>query len=53
MQVTTNHWNISRKNFIHDATVSWVHTVNYENFEVSVEKDVWFILNDSVLTNLR
>ncbi|CAH3159381.1 unnamed protein product [Porites evermanni] len=36
VQITTNHWNISKKNFIHDATVSWVHTVNYENFEVCV-----------------
>ena len=36
VQITTNHWNISRKNFVHDATVSWVHTVNYENFEVNI-----------------
>ena len=40
VQITTNHWNISRKNFIHDATVSWVHTVNYKNFEVNIENNV-------------
>ncbi|CAH3131432.1 unnamed protein product, partial [Porites lobata] len=36
VQITTNHWNISEKNFVHDATVSWVETVNFENFEVCV-----------------
>ncbi|CAH3028669.1 unnamed protein product [Porites evermanni] len=36
VQITTNHWNISEKNFLHDATVSWVETVNFENFEVCV-----------------
>ena len=36
VQITNNHWNISRKNFVHDATVSWVHTVNFENFEVNI-----------------
>ncbi|CAH3131419.1 unnamed protein product, partial [Porites lobata] len=36
VQITTNHWNISEKNFVHDATVSWVESVNFENFEVCV-----------------
>ena len=36
VQITINHWNISEKNFIHDATVSWVETVNFENFEVNI-----------------
>ena len=36
VQITTNHWNISEKNFVHDATVSWVETVNFENFEVNI-----------------
>ena len=38
VQITTNHWNISEKNFVHDATVSWVETVNFENFEVNILK---------------
>ena len=41
VQITTNHWNISEKNFIHDATVSWVETVNFENFEVNILKEVF------------
>lgn len=36
VQITRNHWNISRTNFIHEATVSWVQTVNRESFEVCV-----------------
>ena len=35
MQITTNHWNITRRNYIHDATVSWVENVNHENFKVT------------------
>ena len=35
VQITTNHWNISRNNYVHDATVSWVETVNHENFKVN------------------
>ena len=38
VQITTNHWNISRDNYVHDATVSWVENVNYENFKVKGEK---------------
>ena len=34
VQITTNHWNISRNNFIHEATVSWVETANYKDFKV-------------------
>ena len=34
VQITTNHWNITRNNYIHDATVSWVENVNHENFKV-------------------
>ena len=41
VQITTNHWNISEKNFVHDATVSWVETVNFENFEVNILKEVF------------
>ena len=41
VQITTDHWNISKKNFIHDATVSWVETVNFENFEVNILKEVF------------
>ncbi|XP_015767022.1 PREDICTED: uncharacterized protein LOC107345789 isoform X1 [Acropora digitifera] len=36
LQITTNHWNISINNYIHDATVSWVQLANYEGFEVCV-----------------
>ena len=35
VQITTNHWNISINNYIHDATVSWVQLANYEGFQVS------------------
>ena len=35
VQITTNHWNNSLSNYIHEATVSWVQLVNYEGFEVS------------------
>ena len=34
VQITTNYWNITRDNYIHEATVSWVETVNHENFKV-------------------
>jgi len=36
VQITTNHWNISINNYIHDATVSWVQLANYEGFQVCV-----------------
>ena len=35
VQITTNHWNISIHNFIHEATVSWVQLVNHEGFQAS------------------
>ena len=35
VQITTNHWNISINNYVHEATVSWVQLVNYEGFQVS------------------
>lgn len=38
VQITTNHWNISRENYVHDATVAWVETVNQENFKVKRKK---------------
>lgn len=38
MQITTNHWNISRDNYVHDATVAWVETVNQKNFKVKRKK---------------
>ncbi|XP_022787222.1 uncharacterized protein LOC111327330 [Stylophora pistillata] len=34
VQITTNHWNSTRRNFVHEATVSWVENVNYQNFRV-------------------
>ena len=37
VQITTNHWNISKKNHVHDATVSWVENVNHENFKVNTQ----------------
>ena len=36
VQITTNHWNISRKNYVHDATVSWTQIVNYKSFEINI-----------------
>ncbi|XP_027035706.1 uncharacterized protein LOC113664306, partial [Pocillopora damicornis] len=36
VQITTNHWNSTRNNFVHEATVSWVENVNYQNFKVCV-----------------
>ena len=38
VQITTNHWNSTRKNFVHEATVSWVENVNYQNFKASNDK---------------
>lgn len=38
VQITTNHWNSTRKNFVHEATVSWVENVNYQNFKASNNK---------------
>ena len=35
VQITTNHWNISINNYIHEATVSWVQLVDHEGFQVS------------------
>ena len=35
VQITTNHWNISRDYYVHEATVSWVETVNYKDFKVN------------------
>ena len=35
VQITTNHWNNSLSNYIHEATVSWVQLVDYEGFQVS------------------
>ena len=37
VQITTNHWNISRNNYVHDVTVSWVENVNHENFKVNTQ----------------
>ncbi|PFX14672.1 Fibrillin-1 [Stylophora pistillata] len=34
VQITTNHWNSTRRNFVHEATVSWVENVNFQNFRV-------------------
>ncbi|KAL9972572.1 hypothetical protein ACROYT_G018902 [Oculina patagonica] len=36
VQITTNHWNSTRRNYVHEATVSWVENVNYRNFKVCV-----------------
>lgn len=38
VQITTNHWNSTRNNFVHEATVSWVENVNYQNFKASNNK---------------
>ena len=35
VQITSNHWNISINNYVHEATVSWVQLVNHEGFQVS------------------
>ena len=35
VQITTNHWNISINNYVHEATVSWVQLVDHEGFQVS------------------
>ena len=35
VQITTNHWNISINNYVHEATVSWVQLVNHKGFQVS------------------
>ena len=35
VQITTNHWNNSLSNYIHEATVSWVQLVDHEGFQVS------------------
>ncbi|PFX14674.1 hypothetical protein AWC38_SpisGene21153 [Stylophora pistillata] len=34
VQITINYWNSTRRNFVHEATVSWVENVNYQNFRV-------------------
>ena len=39
VQITTNHWNISRDYYVHDATVSWVENVNHENFKVNAREE--------------
>jgi len=36
VQITTNHWNSTRSNYVHEATVSWAENVNYQNFKVCV-----------------
>ncbi|XP_015767027.1 PREDICTED: uncharacterized protein LOC107345791 [Acropora digitifera] len=36
VQITTNHWNNSLSNYIHEATVSWVQLVDHEGFQVCV-----------------
>ncbi|XP_074621554.1 uncharacterized protein LOC141880073 [Acropora palmata] len=36
VQITTNHWNNSMNNYVHEATVSWVQLVNHEGFQVCV-----------------
>ena len=36
VQITTNHWNSTRTNYVHEATVHWVENVNYQNFKVDV-----------------
>ena len=38
VQITTNHWNSTRRNYVHEATVSWAENVNYQNFKVSENK---------------
>lgn len=36
VHITANHWNSTRTNFVHEATVSWVENVNYQSFKVCV-----------------
>lgn len=45
VQITTNHWNSTKRNFVHEATVSWVENVNYQNFRVGyswITRQKWF-----------
>ena len=36
VQITVNHWNSTRTNYVHEAAVSWVENVNYRNFKVNL-----------------
>lgn len=38
VQITSNHWNSTRSNYVHEATVSWAENVNYQNFKVNEKK---------------
>ena len=35
VQITTNHWNSTRSNYVHEATVSWAENVNCKDFKVN------------------
>ena len=56
VQITTNHWNSTRRNFVHEATVSWVENVNYQNFRVGyplITRHKWFNFATLVTSSLE
>ena len=56
VQITTNHWNSTRRNFVHEATVSWVENVNYQNFRVRyplITRHKWFNFATLVTSSLE
>lgn len=55
VQITTNHWNSTRMNFVHEATVSWVENVNYQNFRVGysyLEEIIYHMLHGFVSSSI-